>query len=58
VLGLTNAQANVAQRRVGRDGGEQLAQPLERVGLQLGEKGIHNPELSGISTLGKGRWIE
>jgi hypothetical protein len=29
--------------RVGRDAGEQLLEPFKRVGLQLGEEGIHSP---------------
>ena len=35
VFGLAHAQTDGAQGRVGRDRGKQLAQPLERVGLEV-----------------------
>jgi hypothetical protein len=43
MFGLANAQADGLEIGVGRDTRKQLFQPLKRVRLQLGEKGIHPP---------------
>jgi len=41
VLGLADGQGDGALARVGRDGAQQLAQFLERVGLQLVQSVVH-----------------
>ena len=44
VLGFADSQADGGEFGVGRDAREQLLQPLEGIGLQPGEQGIHGPD--------------
>jgi hypothetical protein len=49
MAGLSDAQTDGAQGRVGRDGRKKLLQALKGVGLEPGKMGVHGPALSALT---------